>query len=92
MLKSLIKKPINLTQQENLKAQFNVSPFKKNLKKPIYDRIKFSGFMVKQSNFTELNRFGLYQFSVWFDFNFPKFELLGSVDFCSSNRTVNNPN
>jgi hypothetical protein len=85
MLKSLIKKPINLTQQENLKAQFNISPFKKNPKKPIYDRIKFPDFMVKKLNFTELNRFGLYQFSVRFDFNFPKFKLLSSVGFCSPN-------
>jgi len=44
----LIEKPINLTQQENLKAQFNVSPFKKNPKKHINDRIRFFGFMAKK--------------------------------------------
>jgi hypothetical protein len=43
----LIKKPINLTEQENLKAQCNVSPFKKNSKKPINLMIRFSGLKPK---------------------------------------------
>jgi hypothetical protein len=43
--------------------------------------IRFSGFKTKKLNLIEPNRFGL---------NFKKFELLGSVGFCGSNRTEPN--
>jgi hypothetical protein len=56
-------------------------------KKPIYDRIGFLGFMAKKPNFTEPNRSGLNRFSVRFGLKFSKFKLLGSVGFCSLNRT-----
>jgi len=60
---------MNLAQQENLKAQFNVSPFKK-FKKPINLMIRFPGFKAKKSNLTESNQFGLNRNSIWFDLNF----------------------
>jgi len=67
----LIEKPINLTQQENLKAQFNVSPFKKNPKKPINDRIRFFGFMAKKTKFDPIEPvlFELDFGPVWFEFS-----------------------
>jgi hypothetical protein len=43
---------MNLAQQENLKAQFNVSPFKK-FKKPINLMIRFPGFKAKILNLIE---------------------------------------
>jgi len=43
--------------------------------------------MAKKPNFTEPNRSGLNRFSVRFGLKFLKFKLLGSVGFCSLNRT-----
>jgi hypothetical protein len=65
----LIEKPT--TQQENLNAQFNVSPFKKNPNKPINDMIRFFGFMEKKTKFhpIELVLFELDFDPVWFEFS-----------------------
>jgi hypothetical protein len=52
--------------------------------------IRFPGFKVKKPNLTEPNRFDLNRNSVRFNLNFKKFESLGSVGFCGSNRTKPN--
>jgi len=52
--------------------------------------IRFPGFKVKKPNLTEPNRFDLNRNSVLFSLNFKKFESLGSVGFCGSNRTEPN--
>jgi hypothetical protein len=60
---------MNLAQQEILQAQFNVSPFKKNSKKPINGMIRLFGFIAKKLNLTEPNQFGLNLNSVRFEFS-----------------------
>jgi hypothetical protein len=49
--------------------------------------IRFFDFIAKKPNLTEPNWFGLNENSIRFSLNFQKFELLGSVGFCGSNRT-----
>jgi len=76
----LIKKPINLAQQENLTVQFNLNPLKK-VKKPINLMIRFPSFSAAKLDSTESNWFGLNWNPVRFGLNFKKYELLGSVGF-----------